>query len=492
MALVVSEQSIAEFSPNEKALLDARALVKSGALKDLTKNDDGTLVFGSCQGSSGSPYTVSMDLAAGGDRPTLRCSCPSRQKPCKHALGLMLAFVQKGASFPIAAPPQDLLDKRAKQAEKAEPKAKPAVDAPRNVNKSALAKKTTEQIETLENLGVFLTDLVATGIGGLTPKTIEAIDHQVKRLTDANIGAAASVLRRLSAAVSNESKEDDDTGKTAARGLSSQNEALVAWMLMQLHAMVRRGTKALSGQLEGGAVEVDAMIESIVGRRWQLPDLKQAGYWVTGRKLVELSHERTDDDLTEFATAVGFLLDLEDGSVVREVTALPYRVLKFEKLRSSRRGTLLVSEAALYPGEVANRRIRWDEKTTGIVEERSREPADYAALHRHAKPIDDAVKALRSQLKNPLHPLDAVLLIAAARFGMIGSELVVEDAAGTRLIMRDAPDARLPATTALRHAAAAFGPGSLAVRLYFDLPSRTIYGEPLALFVGDEHLRLRA
>ena len=79
-----------------------------------------------------------------------------------------------------------------------------------------------------------------------------------------------------------------------------------------------------------------------------------------------------------------------------------------------------------------------------------------------------------------------------ARFGTIGLAVMVQDANGDRIVMRDAPDARLPAAIALRQAAAAYGPGSLAMRLYFDLPSRALYGEPLALFVGDEHLRLRA
>lgn len=496
MALTVNEQSIAELSPNEKAMLDARALVRSGALRDLAKNDDATLVFGLCQGSGSTPYSVSMDLASGTDKPTLRCSCPSRQRPCKHALGLMLAFVQKGATFPVAAPPQDLLEKRAKQAEKAEPKARAAADAPRNVNKSALAKKAKEQIDTLETLGNFLVDLVGAGVGGITPKIIEEIEQQSKRMADANITAAAGILRRLAASVAESADDDDDEDtKKAARGFSADKEARVAWMLTQLHAIVRRGTKLLDGRLESEGVSVaerDATYEAILGRRWQLPDLKQAGYWVTNRRLLELSHERVDDDVTEFATATGFLLDLEDGTIVREWTALPYNTLKFQKLRVSRRGTLVISEAALYPGELVNRRIRWDEKTPGIIEERSREPADYEKLHGHAKSIDAAIKALRNQMKNPVYPLDAVVLIAAARFGTIGSELVVQDAAGDQIVMRDAPDARLPATIALRQAAAAYGPGSLATRLYFDLPSRSIYGEPLALVVGDEHLRLRA
>jgi hypothetical protein len=266
-------------------------------------------------------------------------------------------------------------------------------------------------------------------------------------------------------------------------------------MITHLHAMVHRGIKLLDGRLgtEGSsATELDATYDLILSKRWHLPDLKHAGYWATNRTFLELSHERRDDDTLEFAEATGFLLDLGDGSIVREWTALPYNVLKFQKLRISRRGALVVSEAGLYPGEMVNRRIRWDEKTEGVCTERIREVSDYEALHSHAKPIDTIIKAFRGHLRNPLHPLDAVFLVAGARFGTIGTDLIVEDAAKDRLVMRDMHGAIVSATTALRQAAAAYGPGSLAVRLHFDLPSRTICGEPLALFVGDEHLRLHA
>ena len=501
MAFEITEQSIIEQSPNERALLDARELVRAGALKNLSKSDDGSLVFGDCRGSSGAPYTVSMDLASGAEKPTLQCSCPSRQRPCKHVLGLMLAYVQQGTTFSVTAAPQELLDKRAKQAEQAAAKPRAAKDAPRNVNKSALAKKAKEQIDALETLGTFLVDLVNVGVGGITPKIIDEIDQQAKRMTDTNIVTAAAVLKRLSAAVSQDSDHDDDddddgkTEKTIARSLSTETEARVAWMITHLHAMVRRGTKLLDGRLAtdgSSTAEIDATYDLILNKRWQLPDLKQSGYWATNRTLLELSHERRDFDELEFAETTGFLLDLGDGRIVREWTALPYNVLKFQKLRVSRRGTLEISEAGLYPGEMVNRRIRWDEKTDGICVERVRRESDYEALHSHAKPIDAIIKSFRAHLRNPLHPLEAVFLVAAARFGMIGTDLIVEDAAKDRLVMRDMHGAIVSATTALRQAAAAYGPGSLAVRLHFDLSSRTICGEPLALFVGDEHLRLHA
>jgi hypothetical protein len=500
MTMQLTEQSVAEMAPNDAALVAGRGLIKKGALHKLAKSDDGTLVFGLCKGSGKQPYEVSVDLATGSDRPTCRCTCPSRQFPCKHQLGLMLAFVAKGDAFPVQAPPADLLEKRAKLVEKAEKKAAaPAEVDPKKAakaaaeKKAAADKKTKEQGEALDTLETFMIDLVGAGLGGLTAKSIKAIDTQAKRMMDADLRKASATLQRLSALVSaEEDDEDEEEEKKAARGLSAERQAQIAALVTQLWVTVRKGRKALEGKLEEGAsqTEADAQVESLLGRVWQLPELKAAGYWVTDRTLVELCHERTDDKVIEFVTTSGYLLDLGDGSIVEEQMSLPYQALKFgQKLRSSRLGVIDVKEAALYPGEVVNRRIRWDEKAN-LVTERPRTPADHEAVRRHAKPLDPLIKLFRNQIKNPLNPGTAVVLLSVKRFGQAGEALVAEDEAGARLVIRDPKKAEFRTSLNLRHAAGAFGTGALAVRLFFDPLERAVLGQALALFAGDKHLRL--
>jgi uncharacterized Zn finger protein len=498
----LTEQSVAEMAPNDAALVAGRGLVKKGALHKLAKSEDGMLVFGLCKGSGKQPYEVSIDLATGGDRPTCRCTCPSRQFPCKHQIGLMLAFVAGGAKLPVQAPPAALLEKRAKLVEKAEKKAAaPAEAEPRKVDKAAATKKAKEQSDALDTLETFMVDLVGAGLGGLTAKSIKALDTQAKRMADAQMPKASASLQRLSHLVSAEESDDEDE-KKAARGLSAERQAQIAALVTQLWVTVRKGRRALEGKLEEGASqsEADAQIESVLGRPWQLADLKEAGYWVKDRTLIELAHERSDDPVTEFQSASGYLLDLADGSIFEEQTALPYKALKFgAKLRASRLGVLDVKEAALYPGEVVNRRIRWAEKDN-VVTERPRTPGDHEAVHRLAQPLDPLVKLYRTQIKNPLNPPDAVVLLSVKRFGLAGDVLVAEDAAGGRLAIRDPRRAAFKTSFNLRHAAGAFGPGrdggdpegpaSLAVRLYFDPLERAVFGQALALFAGDRHLRL--
>lgn len=60
---------------------------------------DGDLIYGRCLGGDRTVYTVSMNLSTKGGRycrPTLRCTCPSRQFPCKHEYALLFMYQEGG------------------------------------------------------------------------------------------------------------------------------------------------------------------------------------------------------------------------------------------------------------------------------------------------------------------------------------------------------------------------------------------------------------
>ena len=180
---------------------------------------------------------------------------------------------------------------------------------------------------------------------------------------------------------------------------------------------------------------------------------------------------------------------------MREWTSLPERARSSGRasLRPIREGVIFVTEAALYPGSpgLVNPRIRWDDKATpSKVRERPRTDLDYARLHALARPVSALVASLREQRRRVLGPREAVGLASIARFQMAGRDLLAVDHEGTELVLRDPKGARYPTTDNLRRAAAAFGAGSLAVRLYLDRGARAFVGQPLALVAGVEHLRL--
>src|SRR3954463_6947173 len=136
-------------APNADAGKNARGLVVKNRLSKLHVSDDGTLLFGECQGSGKQPYQVSCDFARP-DQPTYRCTCPSRQFPCKHCLGLMYAYAQK-KPFTPAPVPADLAAKRDKLAARVEKKVVEA-DKPKQVNLAALTKKVKAQFDGIDVL----------------------------------------------------------------------------------------------------------------------------------------------------------------------------------------------------------------------------------------------------------------------------------------------------------------------------------------------------
>src|SRR5258708_11953050 len=122
LALIsIDEAYVEAAAPNPDAMKNGRGLVLKGKFLALHVDADETILFGQCQGSGKEPYQCSSDFARP-DQPTHRCSCPSRQFPCKHCIGLMFAYLLKRPSFTTAPIPADLAEKREKLATRVEAK----------------------------------------------------------------------------------------------------------------------------------------------------------------------------------------------------------------------------------------------------------------------------------------------------------------------------------------------------------------------------------
>ena len=145
----IDETFVDSAAPNAGAISKGKGLARKGKLVVLNKDADDTIIFGECKGSGKSNYATSVDFTDP-TNPTYRCSCPSRQFPCKHALGLMYAWAY-GQTFVVADVPDDVATKRAKAVERVA-KRKERAAKPKKVNKKALAKKIDAQLEGLDVL----------------------------------------------------------------------------------------------------------------------------------------------------------------------------------------------------------------------------------------------------------------------------------------------------------------------------------------------------
>src|SRR5213075_969401 len=140
----IDEAYADSLAPNSGAIKNARGVVLKRKLVGLFRSSDGTLLFGDCKGSGAENYRPSADFADP-SKPVFRCTCPSRQFPCKHSLALLYAHAQ-GGKFVEKEVPADISEKRAKIQQRAEKK-KEETDKPHKVNTSALKKKIQAQLE---------------------------------------------------------------------------------------------------------------------------------------------------------------------------------------------------------------------------------------------------------------------------------------------------------------------------------------------------------
>ena len=154
-------------------------------------------VWGECQGSA--LYQVRADLAD----LAVKCSCPSRKQPCKHALGLLLLAAQVPESLPAAEPPAWVAEWLAKRAATAKAREARAAASPAAPDERAQAKRLERRqarlLAGVEALDRWLGDLARNGLAGVELQGAAFWEGQAARLVDAQAPGLAARLRRMAA-----------------------------------------------------------------------------------------------------------------------------------------------------------------------------------------------------------------------------------------------------------------------------------------------------
>ncbi|HKI34160.1 MAG TPA: SWIM zinc finger family protein [Gemmataceae bacterium] len=472
----LTEDVIQRAAPDAGSLQNGRDLVRKKAFSTLGVSEDGTWLLGNCKGSGKEPYSVSVDLA-NDSSPVGRCNCPSRKFPCKHALGLMVAYLANPGQFGKAEPPEDLVAKREKQVARAEKKTTEA-PAPRKVNKAAQVKKAQAQRDGLDLLEKLLIDLVAAG-QWFEEGRLDRLDRQAKQMADSYLPGARVMLRRLVLL----GQED---------GLPEEERtARAADLIGHLWATVQKGRNYLDDKLSADEdqAEAEAVMEEVLGTVWQLADLKEKGYTRQDLNLLELAYERFDDAARAERIETSHLLDLGDGSVHAAITYRPVKGLAKIAEQPSWMQPITVLEVAVYPGFL-NRRIRW-EKGAEVVQPLEKKNLHLKQAHALAAPEFEKVLAeFRKQLKHPLAPREAVVWVRCQTVGKVGERVVVEDAKGARIEAVDRKKDYSNVANLVRAAGELRKQPALLARLFVLPLPNTIVAEPLALLSPEKHLRL--
>ena len=479
----LTEQFILLQAPNPAAAENGRKLSKKGSFSAHKRTEDGALYWAECAGSGKNPYRVSIDFT-NQDAPTCRCSCPSRQFPCKHALGLMFEMLA-AKPFETAEMPQDIAEKRARQAARAAKKAagdggdKPA--KPKKPNAAARKKKLAKQLEGLDMAERMVNDLLTSGLGTLAGSSAQTFDKLAKDLGSCYLTGPQTAFTRIALTVRTVQKNPEQADAAYAEALR---------LLVALRSTIKKGRVFLEGKLEAGdySAEDSALFEAL-GGVWKLEELQAVGAVKENAQLAQLSFDVSLDDARREYVERGWWIDIDSGELWQTLNLRPLKALKHVKGDDSRFGLLEIPALYIYPGE-GDRRVRWDSAAV-----RPLTAEEHAALPALAQPdLTAAVKLVKGKIKNTLAPKFLAVLLPAGKLGRIGDEYVLEDPQGGRIALRDRPEdgpghacverlgmlpREIPAGSAL------FG------LMFYDGRDKALCLHPYSVITPDEILRLQ-
>src|SRR5437899_6305934 len=377
-------------APNAAAIKNARGVVLKRKLVGLFRSSDGTLLFGDCKGSGAENYRPSADFADP-SKPVFRCTCPSRQFPCKHSLALLYAHAQ-GGKFVEKEVPADISEKRTKIQARTEKK-KVDAEKPRQVNTSALKKKIQTQLTGLELLDSLVTDLMRAGLGTLNAKSARQIEEQAKQLGNSFLPGAQNALHALTGLFYRSEISSEDELKASER---EKVYSAALDQLNRLHSLCKQGRKYLSNRLEDPNLkpETESDIAAWLGHAWQLRELKEAGLVQPNAELLQLAFNSHDDWTRNELVETGVWLNLQTGAVQLTCNYRPYKAARFIREDDSCFHVVVCPELCIYPGYL-NPRVRWETN-----EPRAVVKTDYARAHECAKPdLRAVIKDVKAQLK---------------------------------------------------------------------------------------------
>jgi hypothetical protein len=273
-----SAEAVLALAPDNSSRKAATGLARPATWSDTGTTPD--LLWGLCKGSASKPYQIVVEISG----PAYRCSCPSRKLPCKHALGLLLAWAN--GEVPDRAEPSEYADAWA-----SERRARAAKAAARTIPRTgsgdgspADAEVARKRDEAAEGRRAQRAERVSGGLSELQ----EWLRDQVRVGLPASVGATA--------------------GGRQAGGVATAGGRPADMMAARMNDAMATGV---------GGVLRDLSVVPLSGEGW--PDRLLAGY--AQLHLLARAHERLDELPAGLAATVRSRIGYTTGR--QEVLAQP-------------------------------------------------------------------------------------------------------------------------------------------------------------------------
>ncbi|KAJ51908.1 putative nucleic acid-binding Zn finger protein [Clostridium tetanomorphum] len=467
----LSKEYIDSLATNASAMKNGNKLSKDGSFVKLNKSEDESIIFGECKGSGKNNYLCSADFI-NESNPVFRCSCPSKQFPCKHTLGLLYAFVD-GKKFTVENIPEDIIEKRAKIEKKEQNKIEKK-KAPAKKNKSAIKKKINAQLEGIELLDKIVKGILKQGFASIHKENIKELNSQLKELGNYYIPGVQAELKRL-------------IEKIFDSEVDNENALMQA---IYLKSLVKEGKKHLLNRLEDEEMNlsVSSDMEELLGHAWKLTELEELDQFKKDVNLVQLSFSSYVDTAREEYIDEGIFLDLNTGEIRNTYNYRPLRRKSDAEGEYAPNCLLEIPTLYIYPGQL-NLRVRWEEM---IIKEMQQEHYE-KAFSFGEKSYAHVIKKIKNYIKNPLVSKMPSILLRYSTLGKVENNWVIEDEEGNRLVLNE-DEYDLGYKTGCRILpllnSKYMKDGAMLVKFHYNIQTRSLELYPLSVLTENEIIRL--
>jgi hypothetical protein len=187
MAKSLDIGEVLALAPEKKRRDRARKLAAAAKWNSLGR--EGNLLWGEVPSSGKRVYQVKVNMD--GDL-GYHCNCPSRETPCKHVVALLMVHVQSPGDIQVGTPP----DWAAAWGQKDRNEQR-GPRKPKQVNPKTLERRQREIEAGLDELNLWLRDMIRAGLASVQGKPRSFYANPAKRLVDAKAPALAERVRAL-------------------------------------------------------------------------------------------------------------------------------------------------------------------------------------------------------------------------------------------------------------------------------------------------------
>lgn len=430
----LTEEYIQSLAYNVSSFSNAKKIVNKNQISNTYIVKEGDLIYGECSGSGKSNYKVSVDFI-NPQTPVFRCTCPSRQIPCKHSIALLYQYYLKKDLFIIGDLPEDVASKREK-IEKKEQKKKDEQAKPKKVNVSAFIKKMKSQLEGIKLVDKFIDECFTTGFASIPISQIKTYKKNlVKEMANYYLPEHAARI--------NEILDDLEKQKNCSKDCSKcYNDATNK--LAALYYLNIKSSNLLNKYIEEKKfIDIDgAYLFTKMGYVWKIDELKNIGLYKENGELLQLGFYSYSDDIRQNFVDIGFFINLGESDIYKSINIRPFKISDKLKADDTIFEICDVSEFYIYPGDM-NPRIRWEGYTQRKITVNDLEKVISAAK-------DDfkiALKSVKEQLKNTLADKNPLKLLKYKELIQLDNNLAIMDKNNEIILLDNCESLSIPKTT---------------------------------------------